>query len=79
MAVLRQGRPAKPLSGRLWVEVLAYPPDRRRRDLDNLGKASFDSLTHALVIEDDGLFDDMRFIRAGTTDGGMLKVTIGRM
>ena len=31
----------------VWVE--AFPPDRRRRDLDNLKKALLDALTHASV------------------------------
>ena len=36
---------------RLWIE--ATPPDRRRRDLDNLLKPTSDLLKRAGVIEDD--------------------------
>jgi crossover junction endodeoxyribonuclease RusA len=35
----------------------AFPPDRRRRDLDNLLKALLDSIEHAGVYEDDSQID----------------------
>lgn len=39
--------------GHLAIEVHAYPPDKRARDLDNLWKALLDSLVHAGVIRSD--------------------------
>jgi crossover junction endodeoxyribonuclease RusA len=39
--------------GPVGVVIHAYLPDARRRDLDNLLKASLDALTHAKVWEDD--------------------------
>ena len=44
---------------RIKVEVEALPPDRRRRDLDNLYKGVLDSLQHAGVYDDDGQIDDL--------------------
>lgn len=35
------------------VEVVASPPDRRRRDLDNVLKAVFDALVRLRVLDDD--------------------------
>jgi crossover junction endodeoxyribonuclease RusA len=35
------------------VEILLYPPDNRRRDIDNYTKGLFDALTHARVWEDE--------------------------
>jgi crossover junction endodeoxyribonuclease RusA len=35
------------------VEIILYPPDARRRDIDNYNKALFDALTHAGIWEDD--------------------------
>lgn len=35
------------------VSIRAFVPDARRRDLDNLLKASLDALAHARVYEDD--------------------------
>ena len=45
-------RPARIL-GPIIVTIAAGVPDRRRRDVDNLGKAVLDLLTAHQVIEDD--------------------------
>ena len=45
------------MPGRLSVEIVAYTPDRRRRDLDNLLKAILDCLQHAGVYKDDSQVD----------------------
>jgi crossover junction endodeoxyribonuclease RusA len=47
------GRLAAPLAGPLRLEAHAYPPDRRRRDVDNIAKALLDALQHAGIYEDD--------------------------
>jgi len=41
------------LNGRLTLIMDVYPPDRRRRDLDNLFKSLLDSLQKANVYQDD--------------------------
>lgn len=46
------------------VQILAYPPDRRARDLDNILKSLLDSLTHAAVFRDDSDIWDLRVTRA---------------
>jgi Holliday junction resolvase RusA-like endonuclease len=43
----------EPLAGPLAVEVDLYPPDRRRRDLDNSIKALLDALQHGGAYLDD--------------------------
>ncbi len=43
----------KPTSTPAAVENTLFPPDARRRDIDNYNKALFDALTHAGVWEDD--------------------------
>ena len=48
---------------RLKVTVWAYPPDRRRRDLDNICKCLFDSLQKARVYDDDSQIDSLTIIR----------------
>ena len=48
---------------RLKVTILAYPPDKRKRDLDNLGKACMDSIQYAKVFEDDSQIDELTFKR----------------
>lgn len=62
--------------GRVAVEVRCHAPDRRRRDLDNLGKCLFDSLTHAGVWDDDSQIDDMRLVRCDVVKGGVVMVKI---
>lgn len=66
------------ITNRIRVEIEAFMPDRRRRDLDNLPKSVLDSLTHAGVWQDDAQIDDLRIYRAPTI-AGMLKVRIWPM
>ncbi len=64
---------------RLKVEIWAYPPDRRKRDLDNLGKVLLDSLQTAGVFLDDSQIDDLRFRRGEVTKPGYVVVNIANM
>jgi crossover junction endodeoxyribonuclease RusA len=43
----------EPISSRVEVDIFLYPPDNRRRDIDNYLKAPLDSLTKAKIWEDD--------------------------
>lgn len=75
-AMLSQlGRMPK-LAGRLAVTLAVNPPDRRRRDLDNMPKALLDALTHAQVILDDSQIDDLHIVRGAPTPGGCVVVSI---
>lgn len=62
-------------TGPIKVEIEAFRPDKRRRDLDNLLKATLDALGHAHVYEDDSQIVDLRIYWADTI-GGMLKVKV---
>lgn len=49
---------------RLYLEVKFYPPDNRRRDLDNFcGKALQDALQHAGIYPDDSQLDVVSYQR----------------
>ena len=61
-------------AGPLRIVIEAFPPDRRKRDLDNILKSLLDSLTHARVWEDDSQIEDLRIYKA--TIAGMVKVKI---
>ena len=65
----------KHFKGNLRVEIEAFRPDKRRRDLDNLLKATLDGLAHAGVYEDDSQIVDLRIYWAKDI-GGMLKIKI---
>lgn len=66
----------QPMAGRLSVRVVAHPPDRRRRDLDNLGKALLDAMAHGGVYEDDSQIDRLTLERGEVVRGGRVDVTI---
>lgn len=68
-------RGAKHYAGKLRVQIEAFRPDNRRRDLDNLLKAVLDGCTHAGVWEDDSNIVDLRIYWANTI-GGMIKVNV---
>ena len=69
-------RGMNPMQGRLTVYITANPPDRRRRDLDNLLKATLDSIVHGGVIQDDSLIDHLTIVRGPVMDGGSISVNI---
>jgi crossover junction endodeoxyribonuclease RusA len=61
------------------VEILAYPPDRRRRDLDNILKAALDALTHAGIWADDSLVAALRIERMDPSERPRLEILIEPM
>ena len=61
------------------VDIIAYPPNRARRDLDNLPKAVLDALTKARVWEDDSLVHDLRIRWGEVRKGGEIEITINRI
>ena len=65
------------LSGELRVRVDMYPPDRRKRDVDNIQKPLLDSLEKAGVYENDNQVSDLRTVRSKeVVKGGQVIVTI---
>ena len=65
-----------PATDRLAVTIRVYPPDRRRRDLDNLTKSILDLLTKAKVWIDDSQIDDLRIIRQNIVPNGRIEIEI---
>ncbi|EFO5048330.1 RusA family crossover junction endodeoxyribonuclease [Escherichia coli] len=74
--IVRQQRLKLSLSGRLAIKVIAEPPDKRRRDLDNILKAPLDALTHAGLLIDDEQFDEINIVRGQLVPGSRLSVKI---
>ena len=69
--------PRKPPSGgRIALAMDAFPPDRRRRDLDNLQKPVLDALQHAGVYEDDSQIDLLITRRREVVPEGRLLVDV---
>lgn len=60
---------------KLQVLIEAYPPDKRRRDLDNILKGLLDALQFATVYQDDSQIDKLTVWRCLPLDGSIV-VTI---
>jgi crossover junction endodeoxyribonuclease RusA len=54
---------------RLRVKIKAYPPDKRKRDLDNLFKSTLDSIQHAGLYVDDCQIDKLSIERMPEYEG----------
>ena len=62
---------------RLGVNVVLQPPDRCRRDIDNILKSLLDALEHAGVYDDDGQIDRLMVHRlSAPCRGGAAHVSI---
>jgi len=59
------------------LRILASPPDRRRRDLDNILKALIDSLVDYGAIPDDWMVDQIMIHRLEPVRDGQIEVHIG--
>ncbi len=75
----RVGGLYEPFEGAVKLKIEAYPPDRRRRDLDNLLKALMDSLQYAGVYEDDFQVGEIHICRREVSKPGRVAVTISYM
>lgn len=51
---------------KLFIDIKASPPDKRRRDIDNILKALMDSLQHAEVYHDDNQINKIHIERQST-------------
>lgn len=75
LCLMEHGIKTYALEGDLRVEIEVFPPDRRKRDLDNLLKSLLDALTHAQVWKDDNQISDLRIFR-NKQIAGMVKVRV---
>jgi crossover junction endodeoxyribonuclease RusA len=64
------------MKGALRIDIEVYPPDRRKRDLDNAVKALNDALEHGGAFYDDSQIADLRIKRRGCVPGGKTIVRI---
>lgn len=69
-------RSVRPLLGPLVVAIEVHPPDRRRRDLDNLHKLLLDSMGNGGAYFDDSQIDKLTITRCGIVRGGKVRVHV---
>ena len=74
LAAMRVG----PITGALRVEIEVYPPDRRRRDIDNLQKGLLDALEHGGAYRDDNQIVKLTIERRECVPDGRTIVRIGK-
>ena len=69
----------EPYAGPIAVAVEVYPPDRRKRDLDNLLKSLLDSLAHAGAYHDDCQIQRLSIERRDVCEDGKAVVIINEL
>lgn len=69
----------QPLSGRLVVSVEVYPPDNRRRDIDNVFKALLDAMQHGGAYDDDSQIVRLSIEKRKPVEGGKTIVRIEKL
>lgn len=70
---------AKSFTGKVSVEIVVYPPNLRRRDIDNLSKTILDAMTHGGVWEDDSHIERLVLDTAKDEDGNIIVVPGGKI
>lgn len=65
-----------PIKEKVLMEVFLFPPDGRKRDIDNPMKGLLDSLTRFGMWEDDSLIDQLMIYRGEIIKGGMCVIKI---
>ena len=65
-----------PLKGPISVFVRAYPPDKRKRDIDNILKPVLDVLTTAGIYKDDSQVADLRIQKFEPSKPGRVEIMV---
>lgn len=76
LSEIQQQTPNMQLDESIHLTVILYPPDRRRRDLDNYMKALLDACTEAGLWEDDSLIDQLYILRGSVVRQGAVKLIL---
>ena len=61
---------------KISISIIAYYPDRRRRDLDNLLKAPLDAMMKAGVYQDDSQVESLSIKKGDQEKPGMIFIDI---
>lgn len=64
------------LDGPLCVHVSLFPPDKRKRDIDNVLKSLLDACEHAGCFENDNQISELHIVRQEVRKGGACTILI---
>lgn len=67
---------AQRVTGDVCVFIRAYPPDQRKRDLDNILKPILDVLTTSEIYQDDSQVVDLRIQKFNPSKPGRVEVIV---
>lgn len=68
--------PLESITGDLDVTIILYPPESRKRDLDNYFKAPLDAMTHSRVWGDDSQIKRLSDEWGERTKGGGFRIIV---
>jgi len=71
-----KGLKKDPIDGQIAMGIDAYPPDKRRRDIDNILKALLDALEHAGAYQNDNQIVKLLVSKHEPMTGGKVIVRI---
>lgn len=74
--IVRKANAGTNISGPIELEIDAYPPDNRKRDLDNINKALLDALENASVFKDDSQIVKLTSTKHAPVKGGKVIVRV---
>jgi len=67
---------ATPIEDRIAVHIELFPPDRRKRDLDNVLKSLLDACEHAGCYVNDSQIDEIHIVRKAIIKNGACNIAI---
>lgn len=79
LLAVKKAKADRQLSADVAVTLWISPPDRRKRDIDNLLKATLDALTAARVWCDDQQVVELHLLRQQPQTGGQLRCFIAEL
>lgn len=74
--VLAHGIHGEALTGHISLTISIYPPDRRRRDIDNVLKSLLDAMQHARIYDDDSQIVKIEIAKKEPVAGGKVVVYV---
>ena len=73
---IHEQAPTARIDDKMMVEIILYPPDLRKRDVDNYNKSLLDAITKTKLWIDDSYIDQLFVYRGQKVKGGAVFLRI---